>query len=843
MVYIKYNNIFEESSTEELNDDKTIILESDKQILFLEPKDSDKYVILPNEESCNGLKYTIINTSSSYSLIIKNDNEDIISTIKSGLSQIFACNGILWTTCSSSNENESGYSGYSGISGYSGEIGISGYSGYSGISGYSGYSGKKLIWKSLWEESINYYVDDIISHNNNLYICIVDYLSNIGSEPGIGGSYYDYWDLFLENISGYSGYSGISGYFGYSGKSGYSGAGIQYFNRIPASGVTYLNNISDTLIIGTSGYKYGGGDPSIFISQNDPTKYASIQIYQHGTESGIGNSGYVGMFPVFILGKTFGNNQSMLPVTSGTDLGTVTYRGSYSSGKLIDAADIKCTAEQDWYGTSRENVNCPTTLKFLLSCGSGYSGYTGDIEIDKRTVAYITGEGYFGIGEDRYPEYTCDVFGTTRTEKIIITNGANSGYVLSCGVSGEAFWETQSSFIGYSGISGYSGKSGYLGTSGYSGKSGYSGISGYSGYSGLGFNWRYDWDVGEYYYINDIVYNYKNGNIYICINSHDASFYGYESEPGVGEDWGLFWGLFTSPYINGYIQPEIGYKDVSGNIGISQYLYLEDFYGTAHQLYFSNGLLTNYECCFLAGTKILMENNECKNIEDIIIGDKVIGGTVKSLESPIRDHYYYIVFENDLVLKVTDEHPIMTNNGWASINPQNYRNEKLEIKKLELGNHVKTVDGYLQIIGWIKVLGDVQTYNLSKVSPSETFYANGFLVHNKCLDGNTLIKFPGNLIKIKDLKVGDSVFGIKDGKEILTEVINIYCKETLYPLSGRMYNDFICTDNHKFLNNYLKYDKIDIECKTYDLKTKCGNYVLSNGLISINDENEIFGNF
>jgi hypothetical protein len=398
-------------------------------------------------------------------------------------------------------------------------------------------------------------------------------------------------------------------------------------------------------------------------------------------------------------------------------------------------------------------------------------------------------------------------------------------------------------------------------------------VSGYSGYSGkdITWNWKGPYFNGEgSYEVNDLV-SY-NGKIYICIIAHETE--GGSESGGENDYWELFlqcisgdsgysgksgysgysgisgYSGTSAPYVDGYLKPTGGYKSSDGTSGVTLIYNMtiyDDIGQPLHQIGFKDGILTYYqyllECCFLAGTKILMENNECKNIEDIIIGDKIIGGIVESLENPIRDHYYYIVFENDLVLKMTDEHPIMTNNGWASINPQKYKSKKLEVKKLELGNHVKTVDGYLQIIGWIKVLGDIQTYNLSKVSPSETFYANGFLVHNKCLEGNTLIETAANPICIKDIKIGDSVFGIKDGKEIITEVINIYCKETLNPLPGRIYDGFACTENHKFLNNNLNYDKINIDCKTYDLKTKCGSYILSNGLISINDENEIFGNF
>ncbi|MBW2965784.1 carboxypeptidase regulatory-like domain-containing protein [Candidatus Woesearchaeota archaeon] len=145
--------------------------------------------------------------------------------------------------------------------------------------------------------------------------------------------------------------------------------------------------------------------------------------------------------------------------------------------------------------------------------------------------------------------------------------------------------------------------------------------------------------------------------------------------------------------------------------------------------------------CFPAGTKILMEDGS-KNIEDVEVGDKVIGFDghknvlveVLELESPVRDHMYTLYFEDGSELDLTREHPLYTEEGWKSLSPEATADEnaQLEVDQLKIGDKVLNKAGkYVEIVDIDFVKKIVKTYNLKKVSEYNNFFANGFLAHNK----------------------------------------------------------------------------------------------------------------
>lgn len=146
--------------------------------------------------------------------------------------------------------------------------------------------------------------------------------------------------------------------------------------------------------------------------------------------------------------------------------------------------------------------------------------------------------------------------------------------------------------------------------------------------------------------------------------------------------------------------------------------------------------------CFVAGTKILMEDRSEKNIEDVKVGDRVmgydgkkqIGVVVKELDAPLRDHYYDVTLTDGTVIGVTDEHPLYTSEGWKSISPKHtaQENPDLKVKALKVGDKVlKDTGNYVEIASMVRYQGPVQAYNLKKVSDYNNFYADGVLAHNK----------------------------------------------------------------------------------------------------------------
>ena len=150
--------------------------------------------------------------------------------------------------------------------------------------------------------------------------------------------------------------------------------------------------------------------------------------------------------------------------------------------------------------------------------------------------------------------------------------------------------------------------------------------------------------------------------------------------------------------------------------------------------------------CFLAGTKITMADGLTKNIEDVIVGDKVlsigessniVASVVAEIESPIRKGYYSVYLDDGTILNVTNEHPLYFKNehyiGWGAIKPLiTLFDTAMPVKKIKKGDSLYNIDGkWKKIVDIVYVKGDVKTYNLKEVSGSHTFFAEGILAHNK----------------------------------------------------------------------------------------------------------------
>ncbi|MDP1695713.1 MAG: PQQ-binding-like beta-propeller repeat protein, partial [archaeon] len=153
--------------------------------------------------------------------------------------------------------------------------------------------------------------------------------------------------------------------------------------------------------------------------------------------------------------------------------------------------------------------------------------------------------------------------------------------------------------------------------------------------------------------------------------------------------------------------------------------------------------VTPPDSCFPAGTKILMDDGNKKNIEDVNVGENVLSyneetkqmqkSRVLEIESPIRESMCEINFANGKALKLTDEHPVYTSDGWKSISPEETKKENsdLIVEKLAVGDEVFSVSGSKEIKE-IKCWNEIiQTYNLKKIENTNTYFAEGVLVHNK----------------------------------------------------------------------------------------------------------------
>jgi hypothetical protein len=165
--------------------------------------------------------------------------------------------------------------------------------------------------------------------------------------------------------------------------------------------------------------------------------------------------------------------------------------------------------------------------------------------------------------------------------------------------------------------------------------------------------------------------------------------------------------------------------------------------------------------CFIAGTLVAMADGTEKPIEDVVEGDRVLGeggriNTVKGLYRPILgDRLLYSINGSDYF--VTSEHPFAGPDGWKAIDPDATALEipDLDVSPLVVGDAIVVLkssepeasddDGTVAIAAPPRVATeaavsirsrcapvDTQLYNLM-LDGDHTYFADGFLVHNKVL--------------------------------------------------------------------------------------------------------------
>lgn len=151
--------------------------------------------------------------------------------------------------------------------------------------------------------------------------------------------------------------------------------------------------------------------------------------------------------------------------------------------------------------------------------------------------------------------------------------------------------------------------------------------------------------------------------------------------------------------------------------------------------------------CLLAGTKIRAIDNSLVEIQDIKIGDEILGfdeenSTIKLVRvNKIFEHknfsgYYLINLNDGSELKITGNHPVYIGNNSYKI-----------VKDLREGDFVYTVSNKMVKIIKIEFINKSSlVYNL-EVHDTHNYFANNVLVHNKseveCISHDGFCENPG----------------------------------------------------------------------------------------------------
>ena len=201
-----------------------------------------------------------------------------------------------------------------------------------------------------------------------------------------------------------------------------------------------------------------------------------------------------------------------------------------------------------------------------------------------------------------------------------------------------------------------------------------------------------------------------------------------------------------------------------------------------------HGMLVHNKC-FIAGTKVLMRDGTWKNIEDVEVGESLIGenntvNVVREFHRPtlgLQDHILprklSLVSINGSDFSVSADHLFKTLDGWKSpdveiskmLHKDVIQLEKMTVTQLEVGDKIINADGSTHEVHSIEFREDdpeLQLYNF-KLNDNRTYHVKlkgadeSYLVHNKggCFIGNTLVTmFDGSTKQICDVKIGDLVY-------------------------------------------------------------------------------------
>jgi hypothetical protein len=169
-----------------------------------------------------------------------------------------------------------------------------------------------------------------------------------------------------------------------------------------------------------------------------------------------------------------------------------------------------------------------------------------------------------------------------------------------------------------------------------------------------------------------------------------------------------------------------------------------DFVGAEEHSGVVSSVLINQGFCFVAGTLVLLEGNTTKNIENMVVGDKVIGqdGVINEVKELIAnaktDAVIYTINDN---IQTTAPHPFLTTTGWKAINNEIAAglHPSLNITELTVGDFIVTIanNGTVsseEITTITNATQDVTVYNLDVTdSPAgnDTYVVNNYVVHNK----------------------------------------------------------------------------------------------------------------
>ncbi len=140
--------------------------------------------------------------------------------------------------------------------------------------------------------------------------------------------------------------------------------------------------------------------------------------------------------------------------------------------------------------------------------------------------------------------------------------------------------------------------------------------------------------------------------------------------------------------------------------------------------------------CFVKDTQVVMHDGTKKNIQDVVVGDRLadgVGGvnTVQELfHIPYKGNIHSFNDQDEAFFTTT--HPFFTTEGWKSLDPAQSMVEspELEVSLLEVGDTIIMQDGSFVTIKKINTEFTKEWVYNFRLDGSKQYVADGYIVHN-----------------------------------------------------------------------------------------------------------------
>ena len=219
--------------------------------------------------------------------------------------------------------------------------------------------------------------------------------------------------------------------------------------------------------------------------------------------------------------------------------------------------------------------------------------------------------------------------------------------------------------------------------------------------------------------------------------------------------------------------------------------------------YFTSDILVhNIPPCFVEGTAIELVDG-WKPIEDIEVGDIVLSYNTETTSFEQKKVTELFVHDEDKTLIIDDtlectpNHPFFRDDEW------------IHAKELKVGDEILKLDGKYHKVNKIETSEETKTVYNFEVEDTHCYFAEGYLAHNKCFTGDTMITLAdGTYTRIDEIMLGTEIktldeSGKPQNSGVLEVVKVLHDNVVKYKFDDN--TEIKATDDHPFyVNGKLK---------------------------------------